>query len=157
MSVLACMLAAEEDEIVEVGASPQPLVAWSGCQLLDFDTGKLVSLHCLLTGDDYDYALALYEPVFVSVQPDGRPGPLVLQLALDAQERLAMLVEEQLELLAEELAASEAFEEAAWNEDGCLDLLQQLVDLAQLAESQGQVLLLWLLREEDVFSSGEED
>jgi len=150
------MLAAEEDEIVEVGTSPQPLVAWSGCQLLDFDTAKLVSVHCLLTGDDYDYALALYEPVFVSVQPDGQSGPLVLQLVMDAQERLAMLAEEQLELLAEELAASEEFEEAGWDEDGCLDLLQQLADLAQLAESQGQVLLLWLLREEDLQGGGDD-
>lgn len=150
MSVLACVVAADEDEVIEVGCSPQPLVSWSGCQLPDFDTAKLTALHCLLTGDDYDYALSRHEPVFVGVQPDGQPGPLVLQLAHEVQERLLLLDEEQLELLSQELAATEDFEASGWDEDSCIDLLQQLADLAQLADSQGQVLLLWLLREEDL-------
>ena len=140
MEVLAYVVAAEEDEAEAVGLAAQPMVEWSGMQVSGLDTAKVAMLHCLLTGDEYDYAIAGYEPVFVG----GDEGPVVVLVSTAAMERLAELDEEALEQLAEELSATEDFELDGWDAGQTLDLLLDMAELAQLAESQGQVLFVWM-------------
>jgi hypothetical protein len=140
MSVLTQVLAAEDDEIEAIGESLNPVEDWSGLQMRDVDTAKIATLHALLTGDLFDDAIAHYEPVYVS----DTEGALVLRLADDLTERLAALDEDVLDDVAAELAATEEFEVAGWEDEAIAAMLADLADLARLAESQGQALLVWM-------------
>lgn len=139
MKIIAKIVAAEEDELPDVGESLSPLDEWSGIDWHGLDSEMLVMLHCLLTGDEFGYALSVYEPVY-----GGESGAMVLRIAGDLQERLGELDEEALEQLAEELAATEIFERQDWNPADVHSLLTDLGELAQLAESQGQMLFVWM-------------
>lgn len=140
MEILVNIVAAEEDELEALGESLQPLEEWSGIQRKSLDTAKIVMLHCLLTGEEFDLALTSYEPVYVAAEG----GTLVLRLADEAMERLAQLEEEALEQVADELAATEEFEVGQWEQEEVESLLIDLADLAQLAEAQGQSLFVWM-------------
>lgn len=140
MSVLTQILAAEDDEIEAVGESLNPIEEWSGIQIRDLDTAKIATLHSLLTGDLFDEAVAHYEPVHVS----DTEGALVLRLTDELTERLAALDEDRLDDVATELAATEEFEYAGWEDEAIAAMLTDLADLARLAESQGQALLVWM-------------
>lgn len=136
MGILVNIVAAEEDEVAAVGESPEPLEEWSGIARRGLDTAKIVMLHCLLTGDELDLALSLYEPIYVAEES----ATVVLRLAGDAQEKLAEYDEEALQQVGEELAATEEFEMEQWDEEDVLALVMDLADLARLAEGQGQML-----------------
>ncbi|OIR02574.1 hypothetical protein GALL_152870 [mine drainage metagenome] len=140
MAILTNIIAAEDHEIEAIGESLHPVDEWSGIELRDVDTGKVATLHCLLTGDLFDDALARYEPLYVSAIE----GALVLRLAGEAMERLAGLDEEALEQVAAELAATEEFESEDWQEEALLAMLADLGELARLAESQAQALFVWM-------------
>jgi len=140
MGTLANIVAAEEEEIASVGESLEPLEEWSGIARRNLDTAKIVMLHCLLTGDELDLALSLYEPVYVAEES----GTVVLRLASEVAEKLAEYDEEALERIADELAATEEFETGQWDEEDVLALVMDLADLARLAEAQGQVMLVWM-------------
>jgi hypothetical protein len=99
----------------------------------------LAALHALLTGDSLQAALDLYEPALVSGEDE---EILVLRVAGEVLEELALLDEEFLETVAGELAATEVYEEEGADPDELLSLLSSLVELAQLAESQGQALFV---------------
>lgn len=133
------ILAAEEDEYTAIGESTCPLDEWSGIEAHGFDTVKLATLHCILTGDSLQMALDLYEPIYV-----GENETVVLRIADEFLEKLAVLDEEALEDVASELAASEEFESEQWDAEDVLEHLTELAELAQLAESQGQVLFVWM-------------
>jgi hypothetical protein len=137
MGLLVNIVCADEDDIEAVGFAAQPLDEWSGIEARDVDTGKWATLHCLLTGDDFEEALSAYEPVFAS-------DALVLRIPDAATERLAAYDEDALELVGEELAATEEFELAGWPLEDVQAFLVALGNLAQLAESQGQILLVWM-------------
>lgn len=139
MAILTQFIAAEEDELDSIGESLNPVDEWSGLQLRDLDTAKIATLHALLTGDLFDDAVAHYEPIYVSAE-----GALVLRLADELAERLAVLEDEVLDDVAAELAASEEFEYAGWEGEAIGALLADLADLARLAESQGQALFVWM-------------
>lgn len=140
MSILTNIIAAEEDEIEAIGASPQPIDEWSGIEMRDIDTARIATLHCLLTGDQFDAAIAHYEPVHVSADE----GVLVLRLADAVMERLVELEEDMLDAVASELMATEEFESTGWEAEAIAAMLASLADLARLAESQGQVLFVWM-------------
>lgn len=140
MAILTQFIAAEDDEIEAIGESLNPVEEWSGLQMRDVDTAKIATLHALLTGDLFDEAVAHYEPIYVSEAE----GALVLRLADELAERLAALDDEVLDDVAAELAASEEFEYAGWDGEAIAAMLADLADLARLAESQGQALLVWL-------------
>ncbi len=139
MGILTNIVAAEEDEYEAIGESLRPLEEWSGIERRGIDTAKIATLHCLLTGDELDMALGAYEPVYV-----GGEGAIVLRLADAVTERLATLDEEALELVAGELAATEEYEVEQWDADDVLAMVMDLADLARLADSQGQVLFVWM-------------
>ena len=139
MGILTNIVAAEEDEFEAIGESLRPMEEWSGIERRGIDTAKIATLHCLLTGDELDMAIGAYEPVYV-----GGEGAIVLRLADEVTERLATLDEEALELVAGELAATEEYEMEQWDAEDVLAMVMDLADLARLADSQGQVLFVWM-------------
>jgi hypothetical protein len=140
MAILTQFIAAEDDEIETIAAAEDPLEEWSGIQLRDFDAGKIATLHALLTGDLFDEALACYEPLLVS----DSEGVVMLRVADELASHLTTLGEEVLGDVAAELAATEEFEDAGWDEEAIAAMLADLADLARLADAQGQALLVWL-------------
>ena len=140
MAILTQIIAADDDEIETIAAAEDPLEEWSGIQLRDVDAGKIATLHALLTGDLFDDALACYEPVFVS----DNEGVVMLRVADELASHLASLDEAVLGDVAAELAATEEFEDAGWDEEAIAAMLADLADLARLADAQGQALLVWL-------------
>ena len=139
MGILTNIVAADEDEFVLIGESLHPLEEWSGIERRDIDTAKIATLHCLLTGDELEQAFYLYEPVYAGVE-----GALVLRLADEVVEKLATLDEDALTRVAEELAATEEFELEQWDAAEVEDMVMELAELAQLAQSQEQVLFVWM-------------
>ena len=140
MSVLTNIVAAEDDEVEAIGESLHPVDEWSGMEVRDIDTAKIATLHSLLTGDLFDDAVIHYEPIYVSAAE----GALVLRLADEVTERLAGLEEEAFEQVAAELAATEEFEYAGWEDEAIAAMLADLADLARLADAQGQALFVWM-------------
>lgn len=145
MGILTNIVAAEDDEIEAIGESLSPIDEWSGIELRDVDTAKIATLHSLLTGDLFDDTISLYEPVYVSAAE----GALVLRLADELTERLAALgaddgEEDALAAIAAELAATEEFESAGWEDDAIAAMLSELSEIARLADAQGQALFVWL-------------
>ena len=139
MGILTNIVAADEDEFAAIGESLRPVDEWSGIERRGIDTAKIATLHCLLTGDEFEQALGAYEPLYI-----GEEGALVLRIADEVLERLATLDEDALELVAGELAATEEYEIEQWEPEDVLALVMDLADLARLAESQGQVLFVWM-------------
>lgn len=139
MGILTNIVAAEEDEIAAIGESLRPVDEWSGIERRGIDTAKIATLHCLLTGDEFEEALGSYEPVYVADE-----GAVVLRMADEIMERLAELDEDALELVGEELAATEEYEIEGWDSAEVQALVFELADLARLAESQGQVMFVWM-------------
>jgi hypothetical protein len=140
MGILTNIVAADEDELEAVGESLRPVDAWSGIERRELGPAKIATLHVLLTGDDFDLAASLCEPVYVS----GSEGALVLRLADEVMNRLVELDEDALDLVAEELAATEEFELEGWDPDEVQALVVDLADLARLAHAQDQKLFVWL-------------
>lgn len=139
MGILTNIVAAEEDEVAAIGESLRPVDEWSGIERRGIDTAKIATLHCLLTGDEFERAVGAYEPVYAADE-----GAIVLRLADEVLERLATLDEDALELVAEELAATEEYEMEQWDAEEVQALVMELADLARLAESQGQSLFVWM-------------
>lgn len=139
MSLLTNIVAAEEDEVVALGESLRPLDEWSGIERRGIDTAKVAMLHSLLTGDDFDLAASFCEPLYI-----GAEGAVVLRLADEVTEKLATLDEDALDQVAAELSATAAFELEGWPEEEVHALVMDLADLAQLADSQGQALFVWM-------------
>lgn len=148
MEIVTNIVAADEDEYSSVGESLCPLDEWSGIGTPGLDTPKIATLHALLTGDSLQESLDRYEPVYVSVN-DSESEIVILQIADEVLERLAELDEDALENVAGELASAEEFETGSWGFDAVLALLTALSEIAQLAESQGQVLFVWMYLRND--------
>jgi hypothetical protein len=141
MGLLTNIVTAEEEELEAVGLSEHPVEEWTGVEMRDVGAAKLATLHCLLSDEDFEEALSSYEPVFDAVEED---GALVIRIPDEIAEKLAILEEEVLEQVGEELAATEEFEEDGWPVEEVQALVVGLGDLARLAESQGQVMYVWM-------------
>lgn len=140
MGILVNIVSADEDEAEAIGESQHPVVEWSGIEARDIDTAKIVTLHCLLTGDGLEDAFYAYEPVYVA----GDDGPIVLRIPDEMTEKLAGLEEEAAEMVGEELAATEEFEVSGWPVEEVRSLVEELAELARLADSQGQAMFVWM-------------
>lgn len=139
MRILTNFVAADEDECAAIGESARPADRWSGIERQGIDTAKIATLHCLLTGDEFEAAVAACEPLYVSDE-----GAFVVRIADEVMERLAALDEDELALVGEELAATAEFEMDAWDGEEVQALLMELGDLVRLAESQGQAVFAWI-------------
>ncbi len=140
MSVLTHIVVADKEDIEAIGESLQPTDEWSGIEMRDVDTAKIATLHSLLTGDLFDDALSHYEPVYVSAFE----GALVLRLADEATARLAELDDDTLAEVAVELAATEEFESAGWEDEAIAAMLAELAELARRADAEEQALFVWM-------------
>ena len=140
MAILTSIIAAEEDEVESIGESLDPTGEWSGITLRDLTIPRIVTLHCLLTGDLYNDAFDRYDPIYISPAE----GALVLRIADEAAARLAACDEDALDAITAELLATEEYELAGWDDDDVATMVMSLANLARLAESQGQVLFAWL-------------
>ena len=141
MEFLTCVVAAEEDEYPDVAMSGAPLKQWSGFEAPGLDTTRIAVLNSLLTGESLQGALDCYEPVFVA---EGEDETLLLRIDPALFDALALLEDETLYELAAELAANEVYEAEGVDPEEVLAYLTALVELAQLAESQGQALFVWI-------------
>lgn len=139
MAILTNIVAADEDEYEAIGDSVHPVDEWSGIEKRDIDIPRLAMLHCLLLGDDYELAAGYYEPIFI-----GGEGALVLRIPDEIMVKLAGMEEEGLQEVAQELLVTEVFEQVEADPDEVEDLLYELGQLSQLAESQDQVLFVWM-------------
>ena len=139
MGILTNIVAAEEDEFAAIGESLHPVEEWSGLERRDIDATKIATLHCLLTGDELEQALYVYEPLYVGVE-----GAMVLRLADEVVDKLATLDEDALGAVGEELAATEEFEMEQWDAGEVQDMVLELAELAQLAQSQEQTVFVWI-------------
>lgn len=140
MGILVNIVSADEEDVEAIGESQHPVEEWSGIEARDIDTAKIVTLHCLLTGDGLEDAFYAYEPVYVA----GDDGPIVLRIPDEVMEKLAGLEDEAIERVGEELAATEEFEVNGWPAEEVLTLVEELSALARLAESQDQALFVWM-------------
>lgn len=138
MGILTNIVAAGEDELDSIADSLRPVDQWSGIEKRGVDTAKIATLHSLLTGDEFDMAVSFYEPVA------GGEAAIVLRLADEVMGKLAGYEEDALDAVAAELAATEEFELEGWDEGEVHELVQELADLARIADSQGQVMFVWM-------------
>ena len=141
MEFVTRIVAAEEEEYPDIGESANPLEEWSGIDASGLDAVKIATLHSMLTGDLLQDSLDRYEPIYVA-----ESETIVLRMADELLEILATIDEGVLESVATELAATEEFENELWDVESVLAQLQALAELAQLAESQGQMLFVWMYR-----------
>jgi hypothetical protein len=141
LSILVNIVIADEDDAEAIGLSLQPVAEWSGLQARDLDTAKIATLHSLLTGEGFAEVLNRYEPVFVIEE-----GASVIRIPDEAVERLASLDEDELYAIGEELAATEEFELAGWPEDDVATFLEELAELAQQADGNGEAMFVWMHR-----------
>lgn len=140
MGILVNFVSAHEEDIEAIGESQHPVDEWNGIEARDIDRAKIISLHCLVTGDGIEDAVYAYEPVY-STYDD---GPIVVRMSEYLVERLAELDEDALEAVGEELAASEDFETSDLPPEEVQTLVTDLATLARSTVAQGQNLYIWM-------------
>lgn len=140
MGILVNIVSADEDDIEAIGESLQPVNEWDGIEARDIDKTKFILLHCLLTGDGIEDAVYAYEPVYFS----GEDAPQVLRMPDELTEKLASLDEEALEIVGEELAATEDFELSDLQPEEVVSLVIDLAEVARGAVARGQTLFIWM-------------
>lgn len=140
MGILVNIVSADEEDFEAIGESQHPVDEWSGIEARDIDKAKIITLHCLLTGDGIEDAVYAYEPVYTV----GDDGPVVLRIPDELTEKLASLDEDTLEIVGEELAATEDFEMSDYPLEEVQSLVAELAALARIAESRSQTLFIWM-------------
>jgi hypothetical protein len=140
MGILVNIVSADEEDIEAIGESQHPVGEWDGIEARDLDKAKIITLHCLLTGDGIEDAVYAYEPVYYL----GDDGPIILRIPAEVTQRLASFDEGALEVVGEELAATEEFEISGYPAEEIQSLVAELAALARLAESQEQSLFIWM-------------
>lgn len=140
MGILVNIVSADEGDVEAIGESQHPVDEWSGIEARGIDRAKFIMLHCLLTGDGIEDVVYAYEPVYAA----GDDGPIVLRVPDELMEKLASLEEDVIEILGEELAATEDFETSDLPVEEVQSLVAEIATLARVAESQGQALFIWM-------------
>lgn len=140
MGILVNIVSADEEDVEAIGESQHPVDEWSGIEVRDIDRAKIIILHCLLTGDGIEDAVYAYEPVYTA----GDDGPIVLRIPDELTAKLARLDEDTLEIVGEELAATEVFEMSDLSVEEVQYLVTEFAALARIAESQSQTLFIWM-------------
>jgi hypothetical protein len=140
MGILVNIIRANEEDVDAIGESQHPVDEWPGIEVRDIDRSKIITLHCLLTGDGIEDAVYSYEPVYSSWED----GPVLLRIPVELTEKLARLEENAIMAVGVELAATEDFEMSDLPVDEIQFLVAELADLAQAANSKGQNLFVWM-------------
>jgi len=130
----------DADDAEAIGESFRPIEDWSGIELKGMDPAKLATLHSLVTGETFDEAIAKYYIVYAASDE----GPWVIRVPDALTEKLAVLEEEALEEIGEELAGTEEFEMAGWPVEELQAVLAELSLLASSSLAQGYAMFVWM-------------
>ena len=130
----------DADAILDAAA---PTGEWKGFETSGLDQAKFAMLHALLVGMLFDEALAECGPLVAA----GEDGPWLMKLPDETVDQLALLDEDALDQVGEELAATEEFETDGWSVGEVRSLVTQLADLAGVARAQGQAMFAWMALE----------
>ncbi len=139
MDFVMMIVVASADQAQEVADSECPMDEWQGIEAAEVTPAMLAQISSALTGEALAEALDRCEPV---AWGDGGACVLCLDAALGG--RFLDSTDEALEELAEELAASEAFETAGWQAGEVYSLLVAMQDLAALASSDELLFFAWV-------------
>jgi hypothetical protein len=139
VGILTNIVAAEEDEYAAIGESLRPVDEWSGIERRGIDTAKIATLHCLLTGEEFEEALGAYEPVYVATR-----APWCCAWPTRSWSVWPRSTRKRSNSSPAELAATEEYEMEQWEPEDVQALVMDLAELARLADSQGQVLFVWM-------------
>lgn len=144
MNVMASVVAAELDEAAVIVGSERPVDDWKGFEVRGVDQAKFAMLHALLSGQYFDEA----QRDLGLLHAESEEGPWLLRFPAASVRRLAELDEAGLESVGAELAATEDFEEGEWAAEDVQKLVQQMAELAGMAEAQDKAIFLWIVADE---------
>ena len=139
MEYVVNIVAAPAEQVQDVADAECPLDEWRGIDAPGVTPAMLAQISSALTGEALAEALDRCEPVAW-----GESGAVVLRLDATLGEHLLDCDEDVHERCAEELVASEAFEDAAWQAEEVFSMLAALQDLATLAADEGEVFFVWV-------------
>ena len=139
MDFVMMLVVAPAAQAQEVADAECPMDEWQGIEAAEVTPAMLAQISSALTGEALAEALDRCEPVAW-----GDSGACVLGLDAALGARLLDCADEALEELAEELAASEAFETAGWQAGEVYSLLVAMQDLATLASSDELLFCAWV-------------
>ncbi len=139
MDYAVIILAAPADQAQAVADAESPLGEWQGIEAPGVTPAMLAQISSALTGEALAEALDRCDPLAW-----GESGAVVLSLEASLGERLLDCDDDMLEGWAEELAASEAFEEAGWRSGEVYSLLEALQELAGLVSDDQEVFFAWI-------------
>ncbi len=145
MRMLVNVVVADPGDAGAIIESSKPVEEWSGFETRGFGQAKFAMLHALLTGELFDEALSDCGPVHAASEE----GPWLMKLPDETVLQLALLEEDALDRIGEELAATEEFEQEGWPADAVMHIVAELADLAGVARAQGRSMFVWMLATED--------
>ncbi|MES2356456.1 MAG: hypothetical protein V4568_19055 [Pseudomonadota bacterium] len=141
MSMLTNFIIADLEEVDAICESSSPTQEWRGVELRNFVPAKIATLDSMLTGEFFGDTLSQYESLY-SASDD---GPWIVALSQPLIEKLALLDEEAVEQVGEELAASEEFEREEWPVDEVQAALAEIASLASITIAQEKALFVWMM------------
>lgn len=144
MNVTASVVVADLDEAADIVGSERPVEDWKGFEVRGLDQARFAMLHALLCGQYFDEA----QRDLGLLHAESEDGPWLLRFPAVSVRRLAGLDEAGLESVGAELAATADFEAEAWAVEDVQKIVQQMAELAGMAEAQGKAIFLWLVADE---------
>ena len=141
MDVSTNIVIGDINDIEEIGESSWPIENWRGFEIRGIDSAKIATLHAILTGQTFDEAFCEYHLTYEASDA----GPWVAKIPEEPLERLAVLEDEMLEQIGEELAATEEFEREGWPVEEVQIFLAELAALAGIAIVQGKAMFVWTM------------
>lgn len=130
---------ADDDEAVSICQAAEPMEDWEGVELNGMDAGKMTMLHSLLTGDTFQDASSHYQAIYSGSEY----GPWVFSIPRIVVERLAT-IEDEMEEVAEELAATEEFETGDWTLEQVEIVVSDLAASARICLEDEKKLFMWM-------------
>ena len=141
MDISTNIVIGDISDVAEIGESSWPIENWRGFEIKGIDSTKIATLHAMLTGQTFDEAFGEYLLAYEATEE----GPWVVKIPDEPMERLAVLEDDALERVGEELAATEEFESAGWPVEEVQIFLAELTALAGVAIMQRKAMFLWTM------------
>lgn len=141
MDVSTNIVIGDINDIEEIGEASSPIENWRGFEIRGIDPAKMATLHAILTGQTFDDAYGEYLLAFDASEQ----GPWVAKIPDEPMERLAVLEDDVLEQIGEELAATEEFERDGWPVEEVQIFLAELAALAGVAIVQRKTMFIWTM------------
>ena len=129
----------DREDAVAIGNAAEPMEDWQGIEVNGVDAAKMAMLHSLLTGDTFQDASSHYHSMYSASDY----GPWIFPIPEIVLERLAEL-EDEMETVAEELAATEEFEAEGWSLEQVEIIVSDLTTLAKACLAEEKELFMWM-------------